>query len=392
MNFDFKAVPKTHFAEGGSAKLADAVKALGFSKPFIVTDKGILQHNLLEPALDSLTLAGLSCSIFSDVQADPPEDNVIASVELARQNGCDGVIGFGGGSSMDVAKLVAALMSGDQLLQQMYGVNQITTSRVPLIQVPTTAGTGSEATCVSIVTTGESSKAGVVSDVLFADTIILDPVLTLGLPPHITAATGIDAMVHAIEAFTSKRLKNPISDMLALKALSLISSSIERAVENGGDLNARSNMLLGAMFPGQAFANAPVGAVHALAYPLGGIFHIPHGLSNSLVLPHVLRFNAPQAEHLYTQLLPAILPTSSVVTARSNSSNGENINAAEQLAEYFSTLAKQLGLETTLREVGVAETALEALAEQSMLQERLLINNPRTVSYDDALCIYQQAY
>jgi alcohol dehydrogenase len=392
MNFDFKAVPKTHFAEGGSAKLADAVNALGFSKPFIVTDKGILQHNLLEPALESLKLAGLSYAIYSDVQADPPEDNVIESAEFARQNGCDGVIGFGGGSSMDVAKLVAALMSGDQPLQQMYGVNQVTTSRAPLIQVPTTAGTGSEATCVSIVTTGESSKAGVVSDVLFADTIILDPVLTLDLPPHITAATGIDAMVHAIEAFTSKRLKNPVSDMLALKALSLISSSIELAVENGTDLNARSDMLLGAMFAGQAFANAPVGAVHALAYPLGGIFHIPHGLSNSLVLPHVMRFNAPQAEHLYTQLMPAILPTSTVVTASSNNPNAENSSAAEQLAEFFSTLAKRLGLETRLREVGIAETALEALAEQSMLQERLLINNPRTVSYDQALNIYQQAY
>jgi alcohol dehydrogenase len=280
-------------------------------------------------------------------------------------------------------------MPGDQSLQQMYGVNQITTSRVPLIQVPTTAGTGSEATCVSIVTTGESSKAGVVSDVLFADTIILDPVLTLDLPPHISAATGVDAMVHAIEAFTSKRLKNPISDMLAIKALSLISSSIERAVTNGADLNARSDMLIGAMFAGQAFANAPVGAVHALAYPLGGIFHIPHGLSNSLVLPHVLRFNAPQAEHLYAQLLPAILSSSSEV---STASSAQNASSTEQLAEYFSTLAKRLGLATSLREVGIAEASLEALAEQSMQQQRLLINNPRTISYDQALCIYRQAY
>ena len=383
MNFDFKAVPNIHFSEGASAKLAGAVNALGFSKPFIVTDQGILRHSLLNEALASLKFAGLNYTVYSDVQTDPPEDNVISAAELARQKGCDGVIGFGGGSSMDVAKLVAALISDEQPLQQMYGVNQITTSRVPLIQIPTTAGTGSEATCVSIVTTGESSKAGVVSDILFADTIILDPVLTLELPAHITAATGIDAMVHTIEAFSSKRLKNPISDMLALKALSLISSNLERAVANGSDLNARSDLLLGAMFAGQAFANAPVGAVHALAYPLGGIFHIPHGLSNSLVLPHVLRFNAPQAEHLYTQLMPVILPTSS---------SAQNSTAAEQLAEYFSALAKRLGLETRLREVGVTEPSLEFLAEQSMLQQRLLINNPRTVSYDQALCIYRQAF
>jgi alcohol dehydrogenase len=177
--------------------------------------------------------------------------------------------------------------------------------------------------------------------------------------------------------------------MLALKALSLISTSIERAVENGADLDARSDMLLGAMFAGQAFANAPVGAVHALAYPLGGIFHIPHGLSNSIVLPHVLRFNAPQAEHLYAQLLSVILSPSSVIAA---SASAENVSAAEQLAEYFLALAKRLGLETSLREVGIDETSLEALAEQSMLQERLLINNPRAVSYQQALCIYRQAY
>ena len=246
--------------------------------------------------------------------------------------------------------------------------------------MPTTAGTGSEATSVAIVTTGETTKAGAVSPVLFADTIILDPELTLGLPSHGTAATGIDAMVHAIEAFTSKRLKNPISDMLALKALSLMSSSIRVAVEQGSDLAARSDMLLGAMFAGQAFANSPVGAVHALAYPLGGIYHIPHGLSNSLVLPHVLRFNAPNAEHLYAQLMPVILP------------GVEIQNASEQLADHFLDLAKDLGLETKLRDLGIAETGLEHLAEQSMLQERLLMNNPRAVSYDQALLIYQQAY
>jgi alcohol dehydrogenase len=360
--------------------MADAVKKLGFFKPFIVTDKGILQHKLLDSALRSLSDAGLDFCVYSDVRADPPEDNVVASVELATEAGCDGVIGFGGGSSMDVAKLVAALLTGEQTIGSMYGVDQLTSSRVPLIQVPTTAGTGSEATCVAIVTTGESTKAGVVSDVLFADTILLDPELTLGLPPHVTAATGIDAMVHAIEAFTSKRLKNPVSDLLALKALGLMSSSINRAVKNGTDLEARSDMLLGAMFAGQAFANSPVGAVHALAYPLGGIYHIPHGLSNSLVLPHVLRFNAPEAEHLYAELMPVILP------------GVEIANASEQLADYFLDLAKELGLETRLREVGIPENALENLAEQSMFQERLLINNPRSVSYGEALSIYQQAY
>ncbi len=380
MNFNFNAVPSTQFAPGCSANLADVVNSLGFAKPFIVTDKGILEHDLLNSALLSLSKADISYYIYSDVEADPPVENVLTSVELAREKKCDGVIGFGGGSSMDVAKLVAALISGEQPLQQMYGVDQVTASRVPLIQVPTTAGTGSEATSVAIVTTGESTKAGVVSPILFADAIMLDPELTLGLPPHVTAATGIDAMVHAIEAFTSKRLKNPVSDMLAVRALSLMSASIVTAVTEGENLRARGDMLLGAMLAGQAFANSPVGAVHALAYPLGGIYHIPHGLSNSLVLPHVLRFNAPDAEYLYAQLLPAILP------------GIDADNASEQLAEYFLNLAQTLGLQTRLRELDIPETALVNLAEQSMLQERLLINNPRAVSYDQALSIYQQAF
>jgi len=380
MNFNFYAVPNTYFALGCSANLADVVSKLACSKPFIVTDKGVFERHLLDSSIESLNKSGIDYSIYSEVQADPPEANVIAAVEQARANSCDGVIGFGGGSSMDVAKLVAALLSGEQALHEMYGVEKVTAARVPLVQVPTTAGTGSEVTSVAIVTTGESSKAGVVSRALFADAVLLDPELTLGLPPQVTAATGIDAMVHAIEAYTSKRLKNPASDMLALKALSLMSSSIVTAVENGEDINARSNMLLGAMFAGQAFANSPVGAVHALAYPLGGIYHIPHGLSNSLVLPHVLRFNAPEAEHLYRQLMPAILP------------DVEINNASEQLAKYFLSLAEKLGLETHLRQLGIPQNALENLAEQSMLQERLLINNPRSISYDQALAIYQQAY
>ncbi|MFT6407865.1 MAG: alcohol dehydrogenase [Arenicella sp.] len=380
MTFDFMAVPSTHFAAGCVANIAAVVIQLGLTKPLVVTDKGILQHNLLDSALASLSGADIDYCVYSEVQADPPEANLFAAVDLAQQNGCDGVIGFGGGSSMDVAKLVAVLLKGEQSLAEIYGVDQITSGRMPLVQVPTTAGTGSEATSVAIVTTGESTKAGVVSRVLFADTILLDPELTLGLPAHATAATGIDAMVHAIEAFTSKRLKNPISDMLALKALSLLSSNIKIAVSNGADLNARSDMLLGAMLAGQAFANSPVGAVHALAYPLGGIYHIPHGLSNSLVLPHVLRFNAPSCGDLYAQLMPAILPAVEIV------------NAAEQLADYFSSLAHELGLETTLSQLNIPESALETLAEQSMLQTRLLMNNPRSVSYEQALSIYQQAY
>jgi len=374
-SISFKTVANIQFANDAVLHLSEELNRLACKRPVIISDKGILGLGLLDPVFEALA---------NNSKADPPVQNVFDAVEQAKLFNADSVIGFGGGSSLDVAKLVACLAVAEQDLEEMFGVDQVTGSRLPLIQVPTTAGTGSEATGVSIVTTGDSTKAGIVSETLLADTILLDPKLTLGLPPMVTAATGIDAMVHAIEAFTSKRLKNSISDMLALKALSLMSRSIRTAVFDGTILAARSDMLLGAMFAGQAFANAPVGAVHALAYPLGGLYHIPHGLSNSLVLPHVIRFNGASTDELYQQLNQVI----------DGASDGEldGRSASESLSIYFAELAKDLGLETRLSDLGIPESALPELATQSMLQERLLINNPRSVSYEQALDIYRQAY
>ncbi|MGB2002194.1 MAG: iron-containing alcohol dehydrogenase, partial [Porticoccaceae bacterium] len=276
-DFLFSTVSDVLSGAGTSGQLGELAAGLGIQRALVVTDPGIIQFGLLDAAVDSLNAQGINYSIYSEVVADPPESVVMDAVQSAQAFACDGVIGFGGGSSMDVAKLLAVLIKGEQPLADIYGVDQISGGRLPLIQVPTTAGTGSEATMVSIITTGETTKAGVVSRTLLADKIILDASLTTGLPAAVTAATGIDAMVHAIEAFTSKRLKNPLSDMLAREALRLMAGNIESAVKQGENLEARSAMLLGAMLAGQAFANAPVAAVHALAYPLGGNYHIPHG-------------------------------------------------------------------------------------------------------------------
>ena len=388
-SFSFNSVPVTVFAPDSSLNLSEYCQSFGIITPLIVTDQGIVDCGLLKAVLTKFEEQSTKVTLFQDVLADPPEKNVLDACALAKAEKCDGVIGFGGGSSMDVAKLVAVLLGSNdqepsQALKGIYGVDMISTKRLPLIQVPTTSGTGSEATGVAIVTTGESTKAGVVSPVLLADQIVLDPSLTLGLPAHVTAATGIDAMVHAIEAYTSKRLKNPISDMNALKALELLSSSIETAVNDGSNLSARSDMLLGAMLAGQAFANAPVAAVHALAYPLGGMFHIPHGLSNSLVLPHVIRFNAPNANHHYLEIALVIDGIDKTKLNRDN--------VGEVMSSYFLDLANTLGLQTKLREMDISNEALPDLAKQAMDQQRLLINNPRDVSYDDALKIYQQAF
>jgi alcohol dehydrogenase len=387
--FYFKSVPQVRFASNCILELAEQLAKLRVSTPLIVTDQGIMDLGLLTPVLEQLRVAGIKHYVYSKTVADPPEENVEDAVSMALRSCCDGVVGFGGGSSMDVAKLVAVLMHKQQTLQEIYGVDQIQSSRAPLVQIPTTAGTGSEATSVAIVTTGESTKAGVVSERLFADAIFLDPLLTVGLPPLVTAATGIDAMVHAIEAFTSKRLKNPISDMLALQSLMLMSRSIRAAVHDGANISARSDMLLGAMMAGQAFANAPVGAVHALAYPLGGVFHIPHGLSNSLVLPHVLRFNGNHANEFYGMIVKNINFDGLL---DSYDSDQATEMASTILADYFLRLALDLGLPTTLLAMGISSSDLPELAKQAMLQERLLINNPRVMTYEHALNIYQQAY
>ncbi|MCY1414289.1 Long-chain-alcohol dehydrogenase 1 [compost metagenome] len=324
--------------------------------------------------------------MFNRVQADPPQACVLEVVQQARAMQADLIVGFGGRRSMDVAKLVALLAHPQcqQPLGDIYGVDQAHGQRLPLIQVPTTAGTGSEVTPIAIVTTGEHSKMGVVSTLLLPDLALLDADLTLGLPPQVTAATGIDAMVHAIEAYTSKLKRNPLSSLLAREALRLLASNLDLAVHNGSNREARQAMLLGACLAGQAFANAPVAAVHALAYPLGGHFHIPHGLSNALVLPHVLRFNAEAAAPLYAELAPLLLGD--------RLQAGDAYTQTEQFVSALAELSPRCGLPTRLRDAGVPADSLEQLASDAMLQQRLLVNNPRAVSEADALAIYRAAY
>jgi alcohol dehydrogenase len=381
--FTFNTVPHIISEIGGSKKLgALVIEHFGkVSHTLIVTDPGFLKTGLVEPALASLRAVDIQASVYSDVQADPPEAVVLQAAATARAKNVDLVIGLGGGSSMDVAKLIAVLLGGQQELKTMYGIGNVKGKRLPLVQIPTTAGTGSEVTPISIVTTGATTKMGVVAPQLYADLAILDAELTVGLPKNVTAATGIDAMVHAIEAYTSKVKKNPLSDMLARQALHLLSANLVAACEDGRNLAARQAMLLGAMLAGQAFSNAPVAAVHALAYPIGGIFHIPHGLSNSLVLPHVLRFNSPNAAPLYAELAEIVQPgLQGSVEARS-----------QELINYVEQLATQVGIETTLRQVGITVSDLDRLADDAMLQTRLLTNNPRTVTRDDARAIYDAA-
>jgi alcohol dehydrogenase len=381
--FSFSTVSSIVSEPGASLRLGQLIaeRFPGLKQVLIVTDPGFLRTGLIEPSRASLEALGMQVTVYADVVADPPEAVVQAAADFARQQGTELVIGFGGGSSMDVAKLVAVLAGSAQPLAEMYGIGKVSGNRLPLVQVPTTAGTGSEVTNIAIVTTGETTKMGVVAPQLYADLALLDANLTMGLPPVVTAATGIDAMVHAIEAYTSRHKKNPLSDMLARQALSLLSNNIVKACENGRDLEARQAMLLGACLAGQAFSNAPVAAVHALAYPIGGIFHVAHGLSNSLVLPHVLRFNLPAASSHYAELAGIVVPHAS----------GSEEARAQALIVAMQQIAKITGVETTLQQVGITEHDLDRLADDAMLQTRLLGNNPRELTRENARTIYAAA-
>ncbi|MBC7500097.1 MAG: iron-containing alcohol dehydrogenase [Herminiimonas sp.] len=381
--FSFTTVPNILCELGAVQRLGKLVAqhCPAARHALVVTDAGFLRTGLVDAPIASLRAQGLAVSVFSDVVADPPEAVVLKAVADAQGSNIDLVIGLGGGSSMDVAKLIAVLAGSDQALSTMYGIGNVKGPRLKLIQIPTTAGTGSEVTPISIVTTGATTKMGVVSPQLYADLAILDAELTLGLPAKVTAATGIDAMVHAIEAYTTRLKKNPLSDMLARQALKMLSTNLVAACEDGRNPAVRQAMLVGSMLAGQAFANAPCAAVHALAYPIGGIFHVPHGLSNALVLPHVLRFNVPDAAVHYAELAAIIAPAA----------QGSDEARTHAFIDTMVALANRVGIETQLSQVGITAADLDRLADDAMLQTRLLTNNPRELSRADIHAIYTAA-
>ena len=374
--FVFNTTPSIRMGAGEIENLGNISSAICTGCALIVTDAGMVRTGIVARAEAILQRAGVVVKTYADVVADPPEAVVMGAVNMAE--GCGLVIGIGGGSSLDVAKLAALLAGNLGTLAGAYGVNKATGSRLPLIVIPTTAGTGSEVTPIAIVTTGASEKMGVVSPLIIPDIAVLDPELTYDLPAHVTAATGIDAMVHAIEAYASvSPNNNPVSRALAIEALRLIGGALERAVTAPRDCAARADMLLGSLLAGQAFANSPVAAVHALAYPIGGHFKVPHGLSNALVLPHVLRFNTQTHPDDYAALAPHAFAGGPAT--------------AEALIDGLVALSKACGLPQTLRDVGIGAADLPRLTADAMNQTRLLVNNPRPVCYADALAIYEAA-
>jgi len=373
LSYEFQYGPKLIAGPGAARRLAEVLPP---GRCLFVTDANVRALGLAGPVLDALPDA----MIFDAVEQDPSRETLMAAV--AAGEGAVSVVGFGGGSPMDVAKLAAYLIATGEDLDALWGVGKAIGRKLPLALVPTTAGTGSEATPVTVITVGSTEKRGVNSPALLPDWAVLDPELTLSLPRAVTAATGIDAMVHAIEAYTSARLKNPMSDMFARKAMRLISDNLLKACDTPDDIEARGKMLLAAHLAGIAFANAPVAGVHALAYPLGGHFHVPHGLSNALMLTHELAHNMSAAMPLYAELGAMLDPGIADLGQQGR---------AQGFVQHLARLSRATGVPRRLSEVGVGPEHLDLLAAEAMKQERLLINNPCPITQADARRLYEAA-
>ena len=377
--FTFSYGPRVLATATGAAELP----ALLADGPILfVTDDRLIELGLAAPWIAELEKTH-PVTLFSAVEADPSKATLLAAVDAGRMAAVTSVVGFGGGSPMDVAKLAAYLLGSGDDLDSIWGVEVAQGQKLPLVLVPTTGGTGSEATPISVITVDGGTKLAVNARAITADLAILDPTLTTGLPRHVTAATGIDAMVHAVEAYTSARLKNPLSDALAREALRLLFANLIRACAVPGDLEARSAMLLGAHLAGVAFSNAPVAGVHALAYPLGGIHHLPHGLSNALMLRHVLQHNAAAARDHYAELAEIVAPDCA--------GQGSQAKCAT-LIDALERMIIDSGLKPRLRDHGIARSDIPLLAREAMKQQRLLVNNPCAIDEADAARLYEAAW
>ena len=370
-------------ADSMRQKLGGLAKQYYATSAIIITDAGISELGYVDIARASLEKAGIHVVVFDSVVADPPIEVVEEAIELARANQCDLVIGLGGGSSIDTAKIVALYPNDFQSVNELLEADISGFKKMPLFAIPTTAGTGAEATFVSVITAEDGSKKAIYTPKILPDVAILDATLTLKLPRHITAATALDAMVHCIEAYTSRTKKNPISDALAVKGLQMLWSNFDKVLNHSDDIDARAEMLLGSTLAGIAFVNASVAAVHGLSYPLSINFHVPHGHANALVMCGVFTFNLPVATPLYAELARAVMPI--------DTSGMTDLEAAHQFINQLKDFLKTSGLKYRLNELDITAQDIPALADIVMnTYARLIATNPMDMSLEEVKTIYKE--
>ena len=381
--FSFTGAKKIVFGRGAFQKLPEHIGEFSASRPLIIMDKQLAATGLKGQVEDLLKDGGLKGEIFARVDPEPKISLADEGAKLARKAKCDLVVGIGGGSAMDVAKAVAVLAANNGKAVDYLGLNRVPGPGLPKIMLPTTAGTGSEVTFTSVFVRPDlKKKEGMNSPYLYPELALLDPFLTVSLPPGPTASTGIDALCHAIESYTSINA-SPLSEMISLEAIALISEHLRTAVHDGTNISAREKMLLGSLYAGLGLANAGVTAVHSLSYPLGGKYGIPHGLANTVLLPHVMNYNLPGALEKFADIAAAMGEIVDNMPLR---------EAAGLAVEAISALIADCGVQTSLEELGIEEGAFEELAKIALTVARPLANNPRPVTLKDAVMIYEDAF
>ena len=358
------------------------VKELGGSKVFLVVDPGLVKAGLVERITAPLAKAKIAFELYDKVDPEPGLKLADNGLKLAKKAKCDCVVGAGGGSAMDVAKAVSILLTNGGKAEDYLGLGKIKKPGVPKIMIPTSAGTGAEVTFTAVfINEKTKSKGGMNGDPLYPEAAILDPALTVSLPPHITATTGVDALTHALEAFVSTQA-HPISDMYALEAIELISSNLVKAYAHGGNLEARSNMLLGSLLAGKALATAGVGLVHAMAYPLGGMFGIPHGLANAVLLPYVMAYNLIGNPARFAMLAEVMGAKVDGLPER---------EAAEAGVEFVYRMNQDLGIPASLADLKIPAKKIPEMAKIALTVTRPVENNPRKPSLEDVIRVYETA-
>lgn len=367
--------------EFGSGKIGQLLSHLeGSGKIFFICDSPVRRH--IDPLVSELRRSGSDCELSTDIIYEPPFEALESLLQQVRKFDPQVVVGVGGGSAMDLSKLVAVLLDGSQGIEDIIGIDNVNRRDVTLITVSTTSGTGSEVTPIAVLTDEKNKlKKGVVSPHLIPDIAIVDPDLTISVPPDVTAATGMDAMTHCIEAFTNRHA-HPVIDNIALDGIRLISANLETAVSDGANLEARTAMALGSMYGGLCLGPVNTAAVHAMAYPLGGEFKISHGVSNSVLLPYVMNFNLPACTEKYAR----------VAVAMGLEEGDSVVDTALGGIRRIREISKNCRIPDNLKDMGIPESSIRFMAESALKVTRLMENNPREITLDDAQSIFHQVY
>jgi alcohol dehydrogenase class IV len=378
----FLSPNKVVIGKGVVQQIGAEVKSLGGTKALVVTDKGVVNAGLVKPLENALSNAGIPYEVYDKVEPEPPARVVDDCAEVARSGGFDAIIGFGGGSSLDVSKGVSLLGKNKGKILDYVGIDMVPLRGLPKILIPTTAGTGSEVTRVFVVTDeSDNTKKVIYTNFNLPEVALLDPMLTLSMPPSVTADTGFDALVHAVESYVSVNT-TPFAEILALQAVYLIAHNLPIAFAKGGNVQARYNMLLAATLAGMAFTSGGLGAVHGLSYPLGTEYHMPHGRSNAIMLPHIMKFN----------LIGNLEKYRHVAETMGEKTDGlKPYDAAKKAVDAVEHLLKTVKISYKLKDYGIKKEDLPRLVEGGLKQARLFVPNPRDLTESDVAEIYEDA-